>query len=87
MTDFLQCRVELLLPASGNENVGALLGKTFGGGQADPCTAAGDQSDLSFKLFSHDVLLSDDSGKAARFAELNPSVRWWLWTRPDSIYP
>lgn len=53
--DFGDKRIELSLPAGGDDDLGAFPGKEFGGGAADAGAGAGDDGDLvgECKLFLH----------------------------------
>jgi hypothetical protein len=47
--DGCDSRIELDLPAPGDEDVGALGGETLRTGEADPAVGAGDDGDFSFE--------------------------------------
>src|ERR1700722_10825095 len=51
--DGLHGLVEFLLPATGDEDVGALFGEKFCGSQPNPFGAAGNDGGLAFQLFGH----------------------------------
>src|SRR4029077_5358215 len=53
--DCLHSLVEFLLATACDENIRTLLGEELGRGQPNPFGAAGDESDLVFKLFGHSV--------------------------------
>ncbi len=62
--------VERVLPAAGDENIGAFFDEALGAGQGHAARAAGDDGHLTLKL-SHDIFLSgsahDRSGCPDRF--------------------
>jgi hypothetical protein len=51
--DGLHGLVELLLAAARDEDIGTLIDEKLCGSQPNPFRAAGDDSDLTFELFSH----------------------------------
>src|SRR3984957_6288877 len=51
--DGLHGLVEFLLPATGDEDVGALSREKFCGSQPNPFGAAGNDGGLAFQLFGH----------------------------------
>jgi hypothetical protein len=55
--NFFYRRVQLSLTAAGDEHIGPLFGKPFGGGQSNARAAASDNCDFSFQFSGHHTLL------------------------------